>query len=61
MGVKRKYIRKCGECGEKHEQSEMVRTRLSDNGWLCRDCYYEVLDITDCDPFMTDADLGFNG
>jgi len=36
---KRKYYRKCGVCGRKHEQSDMVRTDLSPNGWLCHDCY----------------------
>lgn len=37
---KRKYFRKCGICGEKHEQSDMVRTEQSPNGWLCEECYY---------------------
>ena len=36
----RKYYRKCGECGTRLEQSEMIRTDLSDNGWLCPICYY---------------------
>ena len=36
---KRKYFRKCGLCGERHEQSEMIRTYESPNGWICRDCY----------------------
>lgn len=35
---KRKYFRKCGVCGERHEQSEMYRTAQSPNGWLCHDC-----------------------
>jgi predicted RNA-binding protein YlxR (DUF448 family) len=35
---KRKYFRKCGVCGERHEQSEMIRTNKSPNGWLCEDC-----------------------
>lgn len=39
MPKKRKYYRKCGICGCRHEQSEMVRTNLSPNGWLCHDCY----------------------
>ncbi len=39
---KRKYFRKCGECGERHEQSEMIRTDQSDNGWLCAECYEEL-------------------
>ncbi len=36
---KRKYYRKCGICGERHEQSDMIRTNESSNGWLCVDCY----------------------
>lgn len=28
----RKYYRKCGVCGERHEQSEMIRTNDSENG-----------------------------
>ena len=35
---KRKYIRKCGVCGVKFEQSEMIRTDVSPNGWMCYDC-----------------------
>lgn len=35
---KRKYYRKCGVCGERYEQSEMLRTNDSPNGWLCWDC-----------------------
>mgnify|MGYP003289690493 CR=1 FL=1 len=35
----RKYIRKCGVCGEKHEQSDMIRTNNSPNGWLCVACH----------------------
>ena len=36
---KRKYYRKCGVCGERHEQSEMHRDEGSQNGWLCQDCH----------------------
>lgn len=54
----RKYYRKCGECGSRHEQSEMIRTDLSDNGWLCQECYYN--NDYDWYPYMSDADLGFN-
>ena len=36
---KRKYYRKCGICGERHEQSEMIRTDNSPNGWICFDCH----------------------
>lgn len=38
---KRKYIRKCGVCGIRFEQSEMIRTEASPNGWLCCDCEKE--------------------
>ena len=38
---KRKYYRKCGACGERHEQSEMYRDRGSPNGWLCQICHQE--------------------
>ena len=37
---KRKYFRKCGVCGERHEQGEMIRTEQSANGWICHECYY---------------------
>ena len=36
---KRKYFRKCGICGERHEQSEMIRTNNSPSGWICFDCH----------------------
>lgn len=36
---KRKYYRKCGVCGERYEQSEMIRTNNSSNGWLCFNCH----------------------
>lgn len=39
MAKKRKYFRKCGICGERHEQSEMIRTNNSPNGWICWECY----------------------
>lgn len=35
---KRKYYRKCGICGERYEQSEMVRDECSSTGWICCDC-----------------------
>lgn len=36
---KRKYFRKCGICGERHEQSELIRSnRYSPNGWICTEC-----------------------
>jgi predicted RNA-binding protein YlxR (DUF448 family) len=37
---RRKYYRKCGVCGERYEQSKMLRTINSPNGWLCFDCYF---------------------
>ena len=44
---KRKYYRKCGVCGERHEQSEMIRTDESPNGWMCLDCKMEFLEYED--------------
>lgn len=41
---KRKYYRKCGVCGRRHEQSEMVRTNNSTNGWICLDCWTDNTD-----------------
>ena len=41
---KRKYYRKCGLCGKRYEQSDMVRTNRVDNGWLCHDCYEDHLE-----------------
>lgn len=37
--LKRKYYRKCGYCGDRYEQSEMLRTNQSPNGWICFDCW----------------------
>ena len=42
MKKKRKYFRKCGVCGERHEQSEMIRTDESPNGWVCQECYSSI-------------------
>lgn len=41
---KRKYFRKCGCCGYREEQSVMIRTNKSPNGWFCLDCYHRQLD-----------------
>ena len=35
----RKYYRACGICGERCDQSDMVRTDESPTGWLCVDCH----------------------
>ena len=35
---KRRYFRKCGVCGERWEQSDMIRTDNSPNGWICHEC-----------------------
>lgn len=40
--AKRLYYRKCGHCGTRQEQSDMVRTNESPNGWLCKDCYHST-------------------
>lgn len=39
---KRLYFRKCGVCGNRYEQSEMIRTNESDNGWMCDICYSDA-------------------
>lgn len=39
---KRKYFRKCGVCGERDEQSNMIRTNDSENGWMCESCYTDT-------------------
>jgi hypothetical protein len=44
MAKKRKYYRKCGVCGCRHEQSAMVRTDCSPNGWLCFHCWEDNSD-----------------
>lgn len=46
---KRKYYRKCGICGKRDEQSNMVRTDESPNGWLCSRCYEEITNEYDWD------------
>ena len=48
---KRKYNRKCGICGERHEQSEMVRTNQSLNGWLCVECHLHFHPKYDCEEW----------
>ena len=35
----REYFRKCGICGQRDEQGNMVRTYDVDNGWCCRSCW----------------------
>lgn len=34
----RKYYRMCGVCGWRFEQSMMIRTNKSPNGWMCKIC-----------------------
>lgn len=36
---RRKYYRRCGICGERYEQSEMMRDSRASSGWLCVDCH----------------------
>lgn len=38
----RKYIRKCGICGERHDQSDMIRSNDSPNGWMCVACHMNL-------------------
>ncbi len=42
---KRQYFRKCGFCNNRYEQSDMVRTNKSPNGWSCKHCYLSTLDL----------------
>lgn len=50
MSKKRKYFRKCGVCGARHEQSEMIRDNCSPNGWICHDCRNDLsLELEDFD------------
>lgn len=49
--IKRKYYRKCGECGVRQEQSDMVRTNQSANGWLCILCLRNMHPEYDIDMF----------
>ena len=51
---KRKYYRKCGECGKRCEQSDMVRTNESTNGWLCRQCFDEMLEEIEFSNYVED-------
>lgn len=44
---KRKYFRVCGICGEKYQQSAMIRDNRSDTGWVCRDCFNDGADYFD--------------
>ena len=39
---RRKYYRKCGCCGERHEQNDMKRTDMAPGGWICLDCYLSM-------------------
>ena len=36
---KREYFRKCGVCGRRFNQKDMIRDDCSDNGWICTDCH----------------------
>ena len=35
---RRVYIRKCGFCEKRDNQSHLLRTDISPNGWSCHDC-----------------------
>lgn len=51
--MKRKYYRKCGYCGKRLEQKEMIRTDIVNNGWLCKECFDGEESNYD---FITDAE-----
>lgn len=36
---RKKFFRKCGCCGERYVQAEMIRDSRSSSGWFCRHCY----------------------
>ena len=38
---KRKYIRRCGVCGERFDQKDMIRDNSVSNGWICHDCHLD--------------------
>lgn len=40
--MKKKIIRTCGICGERFEQSDMVRDSGSETGWACVDCHMQM-------------------
>ena len=42
MPLVAKHNRKCGTCGAKYPQSEMIRTVLSPNGWMCWSCHMNI-------------------
>lgn len=44
---KRVYNRKCGKCGDRYQQEEMIRTAKSPNGWMCFECYTNDTSIED--------------
>lgn len=47
----RKYIRKCGVCGELCEQTYMIRANHSPNGWLCLACHLSIHPEYDIDKW----------
>lgn len=51
MDKGRKYFRKCGICGERYEQSDMIRTNCSPNGWLCIKCHIREHPEYDCEEW----------
>lgn len=44
-----KRVRICGRCGCTEDVSPLLKVgkRLSDNGWLCEDCYEDAADDGD--------------
>ena len=43
------FIGAGGDCGERYEQSDMIRTNQSPNGWLCVECHLYFHPEYDCE------------
>ena len=39
---KREYYRKCGICGGRFNQKDMVRDYGSSSDWICDDCFHNL-------------------
>lgn len=56
----RSKIRYCGNCGCCDNQHKLIRTDLSDSGYLCEDCYYEVENSDNDDWYLNVDNKGLN-